>query len=317
MGICEVQAVSRGIGAATTVNTFSAFSPCQITGFFRIYEGSTNLMRAGSTGAGVNIEPGMTTSVSAKRSSRQRVSIRLNGQVMRNPIVSRTVVDEYLGLASGSWKIQVDHKCVLPLGTGYGTSGGGAASLSLALNDALETSLGRTDSLGIAHVADARAKAGLGTVASVSKGGFAIRVKPGAPGFGIVRRFSLPRSLRVISGSFGPISTSRVLSSNSLRRRINGCSRGLVGRLVRRPDEENFVSLSRRFAECLGLVSSQLRRVLTNADKAGQTTSMMMLGNGAFCIVPRDEVAGVLRLFRRNGLFPVVGRISTEGAHVT
>ncbi len=244
------------------------------------------------------------------------MSVRLNGRPLRDPVVSRRVVDEYMALDGGPWIVQVDHKCRLPVGTGYGTSGGGAASLSLALNNALGEPLSRSESLSIAHVADAGAMAGLGTVASVSKGGFVVRVKPGAPGLGEVRRLSLPGSLRVVSGSFGPMSKSLVLSSLGLRRRVNLCSRRLVGSLLGRPDAENFVRLSRRFADCLGLVSSRLRRVLDSTDREGVIASMMMLGDGAFCLVPSDTVPGILRLFRREGLLTVASRIYPEGAHL-
>ncbi len=273
-------------------------------------------MRVGSTGAGVNIEPGVTTSVFVKKASKPKILIRLNGRALRNPIVSWKVVHEYLALVGRSWSIQIDHNCTLPVGAGYGTSGGGAASLSLALNEALQTNLSRESALAIAHIADASARAGLGTVASVSEGGFVVRMKPGAPGLGVVRSFTVSGSARVVSGSFGPISTKRVLSSIILTRRVNACSKGLVGRLIRKPDEKNFVRLSRRFAECLGLASSRLQRVLASADRLGVAASMMMLGEGIFCISRKDAVPAASRLFHQNGLFPVVSRVCREGAHV-
>ncbi len=299
-----------------TVKTFSAFSPCQITGFFHIHDKAKDLTRVGSTGAGVNIEHGVTTTVSVREASRQKTSVKLNGRPLSDPVVSRRVVDEYMASERRPWKVYVEHLCRLPVGTGYGTSGGGAASLSLALNNALGDPLSRSESLSIAHVADAGATAGLGTVASVSKGGFVVRVKPGAPGLGEVRRLSLPGSLRVVSGSFGPMSKSLVLSSLSLRHRVNLCSRRLVRSLLGRPDAENFVRLSRKFADCLGLVSSRLRRVLDSTDREGVIASMMMLGDGAFCLVPSDRVPGISRLFRREGLLTVASRIYQKGAHV-
>jgi pantoate kinase len=209
----------------------------------------------------------------------------------------------------------VEHRCRLPVGAGYGTSGAGAASLSLALNSAFGNHLNRTEALEIAHVADAAARTGLGTVASVSEGGLAVRVKPGAPGIGIVRRLTIPSYMRVVSGSLGPMSKARVLSSRTLRNRINLCSRGLVERLLKRPDATNFVGLSRRFSDCLGLVSVRLRRVLDELDGRGVVASMMMLGNGVFCLVPKKAAGGIAREFRSAGMSSLISRIGREGAH--
>ncbi len=245
-----------------------------------------------------------------------RRSIKLNGQVLTRPAASNRVIDEYLGLKSGHWNIHVEHQCSLPVGAGYGTSGAGAASLSLALNSVFGDHFSRVGALRVAHVADVAARTGLGTVASVSKGGLAVRLKPGAPGIGMVRKLATSSDLRVVSGSFGPLSTSRVLASRILRKRVNVCSRGLLESLLRKPDGFNFLRLSRRFADCLGLASVRLRNLLGVLEKRGIVASMMMLGDGAFCIAPRQAAREAARLFRQNELSPVVSKVSREGAHL-
>ncbi len=273
-------------------------------------------MQVGSTGAGVNIEQGVTTRVSLKKGLKKMASISLNGRPLRNPIVSRMVIDDFLNRDGHSWHVRVNHRCRLPVGSGYGTSGAGAASLSLALNDALGNPFSRNGALAIAHIAEVKAKTGLGTVASVSRGGLAVRLKPGAPGVGEVRRLPLRTSQRVVSGSFGPILTKRVLSSRTLRTRVNFCSGRLVASLLKRPDGQNFVRLSRTFAECLGIISLRLRRFLDLADMRGRLGSMMMIGDGAFCLVSSDLVPVIVGLMRLAGLSPVVSRIYAKGAHL-
>jgi pantoate kinase len=270
----------------------------------------------GSTGAGVNIEQGVVTKVILVKDQRRRVSILLNGFHLQDPVVSKNVVHEFLAGENRIWSTRVEHTCRLPVGRGYGTSGAAAASLSLALNAALGEPHDRNGALRIAHEAEVKAKTGLGTVASVGTGGFAVRIKPGAPGVGIVKRLALSRSLRIVSGSFGAISTSRVLSDGRLRRRVNPCSRGLLRDLMSRPNEKNFLRLSRRFAECLQLISPSLRRFLELADDVGLVASMLMMGDGAFCIVNQKVARKTAGLMLDYGMSPVISRIYPKGATV-
>jgi pantoate kinase len=270
----------------------------------------------GSTGAGVNLEQGVATRVTIANAHNNKVSVLMNNRPLRRPEASKRVVDEYLQSAEGHWRVRVEHQCKLPIGAGYGTSGAGAVSLSLALNEAFRGQLSRIGALRVAHVADLEAKTGLGTVASVSAGGLAVRVSPGAPGIGRVRTIATPSRIRVVSGSFGKLSKPRILSSGRLTGRVNACSRGLVASLLDQGNASSFVSLSRKFADCLGLMSRRLRGVLDSLDQRGLVASMMMLGDGAFCIVPRDEARDVARLLRNAGMSAVISRVGRQGAHV-
>ncbi len=76
------------------------------------------------------------------------------------------------------------------------------------------------------------------------------------------------------------------------------------------------MELSRKFAECLGLISSRLRRVLELADRQNLSLSMLMLGEGAFSVVQAHAAVQVAGLMRRRGLFTVVSRIHNRGARL-
>ncbi len=294
--------------------TCVAFSPCQITGFFRVHDDFEDTSRIGSTGAGVNLEQGVTTRVFLDEALRTSITIFLNGTPLRKPVVSKAVLGEYLDTYGGAWQVQVFHECPLPVGTGYGTSGAGAASLSLAINEAMGNSFSREEALRVAHRAEVDCRTGLGTVASVSKGGFNIRVTPGAPGVGEVRKIPLSRMLRVVSGSFGPIPTSKLLSNRRFRKRVNLCGRRLLDRLLRQPDETNFLRLSRSFADCSGLLTPRLSELLGSLEEGGVLASMMMIGDGAFCIVPQDTASSVCGMMKRAGLKTFVSEIRNKGA---
>ena len=71
-----------------------------------------------------------------------------------------------------------------PSVAGFGSSGGGALSLALALNEAADAGLTRVEAAQIAHVAEIECKTGLGSVFAAERGGFGILTKPGAPGIG-------------------------------------------------------------------------------------------------------------------------------------
>src|SRR3989338_4826873 len=99
----------------------AAQSTGHITGFFVIYPN-------GSTGAGINIEGGMRTSVATARKD----SFTMNGK-KRKLIVSEKTVDLFRRKTGKNGKVAVKHFTKFPIGYGLGISGAGALSLSIVL----------------------------------------------------------------------------------------------------------------------------------------------------------------------------------------
>src|SRR2546428_11174788 len=303
-------------GVILTVKTGLSFSPCQITGFFSVHDTPSDPLKIGSTGAGVNLQQGVTTSVRISRASRTKLAISFNGKPLAHPVVSRTVVQEHLESKSETLRVTVSHKAILPMGCGYGTSGAGALSLSLALNQALGSYLSEIEAAQIAHKAEVKHKTGLGTVTSAFYGGLLIRTRAGAPGIGEVKRIIPSSSLRVVSGAFGPISTAGVLTDNGLRTRINQCGRGLVSLQTKSPEANTFIRLSRRFADCLGIFSPRLREAIASMQRGQILSSMMMIGESLFTVVDGDLVAKAKATIRSAGATPVTSKSSRNGAVV-
>jgi len=200
------------------------------------------------------------------------------------------------------------------MGCGYGTSGAGALSLSLALDEALGSNLNNVEAAQIAHRAEVKHRTGLGTVTSGFYGGLVIRTRPGAPGFAQVKRIIPPSSMRVVSGAFGPISTAGVLSDIGLKKRINLCSKGLVSLQVKSPETDTFVRLSRRFADCLGLISPRLREAISRMQRRRIKSSMMMIGESLFTVVRKELVPEAKSTIKLAGLAPIVSKIAEHGA---
>src|SRR5439155_17634416 len=94
-----------------------------------------------STGAGVNLQQGVTTSVRISGASRTKLAISFNGKPLADPVVSRTVVQEHLERSSKTLRVNIYHRCILPMCCGYVSSGACALSFSLAVNEALGSHL--------------------------------------------------------------------------------------------------------------------------------------------------------------------------------
>ncbi len=301
---------------AATTSQASAFSPCNITGFFRIHDSFHDPLRVGSTGAAVALANGVTTRVSLRRTRHPSIVTRFNGQRLDGKAVSNEVARIYSQLDERSWQVEISHECRFPPGRGYGTSGAGALGLSLALNEAMGLSFSMLEAAQIAHLCEVECKTGLGTIASVFSGGLTVRKVPGAPEIGQVRKLTLPSSLRIVSGSFGPISTRRVLADHYLKKEINACGRALVERFLQDVSYSNFMSISRKFSNCVGLISSRLRRAMNALDSSGFSCSMMMLGESLFCLLPREDVSPVEEIFRSNELSPATSKVARSGARL-
>ena len=304
----------NGFGLTTT--KASAFSPCNITGFFRIHDSARDPLRIGSTGVGVALGTGVTTMVSLRRTRHPRILARFNGHQLTTEAVSIEVARRYCELDGRSWHIQVSHESGVPSGLGYGTSGASALGLSFALNEAMGLSLSRPEAAQLAHLCEVECQTGLGTVTSVFSGGLTVRTEPGAPEIGQVKKMLVPASLSIVSASFGPISTRQVLADNHLKRTINACGRTLTRTFLLDASHSNFMTLSRIFSNCVGLMSSRLRRVMSALDLSGFTCSMMMLGESLFCLLPREDVARVEAILRSHLLAPTTSAIARSGAHL-
>jgi len=303
-------------GFGQTTSQASAFSPCNITGFFRIHDSARDPLRVGSTGVGVALDIGVTTMVSLRRTRHPRIVATFNGDQLTTKSVSIEVARRYCELDGRSWHIQVSHESGVPSGLGYGTSGAGALSLSLALNEAMGLSLSLPEAAQLAHLCEVECQTGLGTVTSVFSGGLSVRTEPGAPEIGQVKKILLPSSISIVSASFGPISTQRVLSDNHLKKTINACGRALTQTFLLDASHSNFMTLSRIFSNCVGLMSFRLRRVMSDLDLSGFICSMMMLGESLFCLIPREDVARVEAILRSHLLAPTTSAIARSGAHL-
>jgi len=296
----------------------SAFSPGHLTGFFQICDEADDPLLKGARGAGFSITLGVHTRVVAEPAKRSTLTIRINGEVTRSATVSENVVARMTSSLDQDHRITVEHEVQTPIGAGFGSSGGGALSLALALNEALNLGLSRTEAAREAHIAEIECRTGLGTVLAELSGGFGVMVKPGAPGIGETVRFR-HGDLSAVCLPFGPIPTKEALSNPELRRRINELGGRFVDELHRDQSKELFLRLSRRFAEHVGLITPRLRIVLEKTDRAGIPCTMVMFGEVVFTLVETESVNRTARVLRdaAPGHEILVAGIDELGARLT
>jgi len=277
-----------------------AFAPCHITGIFQIFDESADALRVGSKGAGVSLNLGALTSVSIVEGKGYSLKISINNHVANSAQVSEHVVDAFLSRYShaADSEISVEHHVEVPIGAGLGTSGAAALGLALALNEALELGLPRIEAAQLAHIAEVECKTGLGTVIAETFGGLEIRVNPGAPGVGEMKRLPIPENAVVACHVFGPLSTRKFLTDRETRCRINRFGGELIEELLEAPTTINFMSLSRQFAEHVGLITQHVRGLLNAADKIGVVCSMPMFGESVFTITDEENVEQILQIFQ-------------------
>lgn len=297
-----------------------AFSPCHITGFFQISDNSSDPLHIGSRGAGVSLSSGITTIVEINKALEDSTVIKINGVAQGSAEVSKRVMNAALSRLKkrDRYCVTVEHSMSVPIGAGFGTSGAAALSLALALNEALELNMTRTEAAQMAHVAEVECKTGLGTVIAETFGGVEIRTKPGAPGIGEVIQVPVPENTVVVCLSFGPLSTKESLTNPATRERVNRYGGDLVNKLAEKPDLAGFLELSREFAEHVGLITESVRRVLKATDAAGFACSMAMFGESVFTLVERDSLEDITKIFRKHGLEGVVfsSEVDFEGARL-
>jgi pantoate kinase len=297
-----------------------AFSPCHITGFFQILDQPANSLYAGSRGAGVSLSRGVETIVKVKKAVKGSLQVKINGFASSSAEVSNHVVDAFLSRFKQmkNFEIIVEHNVEAPIGAGFGTSGAVALSLALALNDVFGLGMPEIETAQLAHIVEIECKTGLGTVIAETFGGVEIRVKPGAPGIGEIRRVLVPKNYAIACLTFGQLLTKKFLTDEEIRKRVNEFGGKLVDKLIEEPNVKNLINSSRQFAEHVGLMTERIRRTLRATDNANFICSMPMFGEAAFTLIKQECLEELLQIFRKynqDGKI-IVSKIDFEGARL-
>ncbi len=293
-----------------------AFSPGHITGFFEVPHDTScfHFLHKGSKGAGFSIDRGVATTAYIYESAKPEYQIWINGIKSRSAEVSKWVIEEYLRLADRPYFISAHHDVEIPIGFGLGSSGAAALSLSYTLNQALDIGLSRTEAAQIAHHAEIACNTGLGTVIAEFAGGFEMRTSVGAPGMGSVSKINLDKNYKAAVLCLAPILTRSFLTNRI--NEINGLGGIMLSKLSASKSVDDFLKMSRRFAEMLGLTEGRCKGPIAALKARGIESSVALFGQTVFTVISQaraDEAAAALREF---GGTLIVCSIDRTGARV-
>jgi pantoate kinase len=266
------------------VGTAVAFCPGHISGYFMRVAGE-GYATTGSTGAGVAITDGVIARAVSAAATTVTIHRRDRAGAVIDSITGSPPV-EYI-LEKLQVQAAITTECRLPIGAGFGLSAAALLSSITAVNSLYSLGLSEDEIAELAHESEVVHQSGLGDVAGCRGGGLACRKGPGIHAE-IVRSFSTTEPLYAMS--LGPLPTASVLSSPETMEKV---AAAFPGRCPE--DMEDFIMLSRSFAEKSGLISAPVAEVLRHCDDAGVPASMTMLGNGVFA--SGADAAGLLAGF--------------------
>jgi pantoate kinase len=285
----------------------SAFCPGHVTAFFEPVE-HADPFKKGSRGAGLSLSLGVKTRVKARLGRKQNVRIYLNRQEAPAATTRRAVERAIEGAA---FEMIVQSDVPLPVSQGFGMSAAGALSAVLATNDALDLGLSPVRCVAIAHAAEVEAKTGLGDVVPASMGAMDLRLEPGAPPNGVVRR--IPAEADVLLAVLGPpIPTRAVLSDAAMLRSIAEVGARCVQEFQRTTTMPDLFRLGREFALATGLAQGKVKEAIEAATPYGHCT-MAMLGNSVFAI---GQVEPLDALFKGMGAQRYRCKVDGKGARL-
>ena len=289
------------------------FAPGHLTGLFQICIDPDEPLNTGARGSGISLSEGVHTRVKVEPARRSSHSIYINGEEMIDAYVSETVLSKYLSMIHDPFDIQINHAIETPITAGFGSSGGGAISLSLALNKAMEAGLSRIEAAQLAHVSEIECKTGLGSVFAADQGGFGVLYRPGAPGIGAGAFMEDPSGLEVVYLYFGPIHTKEALSNPELIAKINQIGGSYVDELHSNLTQERFLKYARQFTDHIGLATPDVKKVFDLMDPEGYTFTMAMFGDVAYTVQPKEEIDRILGLLGPIDCEPKVCGIDRNG----
>ncbi|CAI48513.1 pantoate kinase [Natronomonas pharaonis DSM 2160] len=252
----------------------TAFVPGHITGFFSAHP-DDDPTKAGSRGAGVALDSGVTVRLEPGD------GVELNGES-----ADIEAVDRVLGALRATARVVVETD--LPVSAGFGVSGGAALGTALAANAVFDRGLSENELVTIAHGAEVQAGTGLGDVVAQARGGFPVRLEPGAPAHGAMDGIPAVRDIEYVT--FGELSTADVLSDNTDE--LTAAGQRALSSLVAEPTVETFMEASRRFAREAGLLTPPVEEAIESVADADGEASMAMLGETVFALDGGLSAAG-------------------------
>ena len=305
--------------------TAQAFAPAAISSFFEIHDTEGNepivdLERVGARGGGFGLQKGVLTQVTVEEAKTPGITVIINGKRAPEAQVTKMVIETILDKLQKSYVVIINHKIEVPIGTGFGTSAGGALTAGLALKEALDLPLTYNQIGKIAHVAEIECHTGLGTVSSLTlTGGCVLVVEPGAPGICQIDRIPITPDFMVVAGFFKSNILKTVLTDPKKKQVINSIGKKTLQTILAKPTLQNFLDSCWDFSEKTGLATDNTRFLVKLAKKAGAVgAAQNMIGEAVHAVALQENVEEVAEAFKQ--VLPaekvIVSKIDFQGARL-
>ncbi len=307
--------------------TAKAFAPAAISSFFKIHDTEnnkpiTNLEKVGARGGGFGLQKGVLTKVTVQEAEKNSsINVFINSKPAQEAKTTRKVIESLLLEKNAKYDVTVEHQIGVPIGTGFGTSAGGALTAGLALKEALDLPLTYNQIGKIAHVAEIECQTGLGTVSSLTfTGGCVLVVEPGAPGNCQIDRIPITPDYMVVAGFFqSNIPKKTVLIDPEKKQVINRYGKKTLEAILAEPSLENFLDCCWKFSEKTGLATENVRQLVKLAKKAGAVgAAQNMIGEAVHALVLKENANQVAESFKQ--VLPsekiIVSKIDFQGARL-
>jgi pantoate kinase len=303
-----------------------AFAPAAISSFFQIHDTEkgqpiADLEKMGAIGGGFGLEKGVLTIVTVEEASENCINVLINSKLTKEAKTTRHVVETLLNETNAKYNITIEHQIEVPIGTGFGTSAGGALTAGLALKDALDLPLTYNQIGKIAHVSEIKCQTGLGTVSSLTFcGGCVLVVEPGAPGICQIDRIPLRSDYRIVAGFFKSNSLKKnILSVSGKKQEINRYGEKTLEAIISEPSLENFLECCWDFSLKAGFATENTCLLVESAKKAGAVgAAQNMIGEAVHAVVHEENANSVAEAFKQTlpSQQVIVSKIDFQGARL-
>lgn len=263
-----------------------AWAPGHATLFFAVPKKYEKAIEMGSIGGGINVEKGVITAV--KKNPIMEVywnDLPINGKVTLSSV---QLFNEKFGIKQN---YKVSHLSDIPIGYGLSTSGAGAISTLLALNNLMSCGASDEELFQLAHLAEIKHHTGLGSVVGQITPGIELRLTQGGPG--ICDTQSIKVSDTIILIFHGPLDTSSIITSDKKMKQVTqaGIIATKKAKNISSNYTESYINIGNEFTRTCGLVSETINRYMKELHKIGEDNCAMAMIGETLVILPKNREA--------------------------
>ena len=275
---------TNNIKSTDAGNRVKAYCPGHITGIFTVEDGDPDPINKGSRGLGFCTELGATSEISFQAgrvgTGTGTLVISINGALSEAPVTRRAM--EHM-LPKLCLDMEIDIQLQAPLGQGFGMSAAGTFATCLAAATHLNLFNPFIIALRATHIAEVEFGAGLGDAMAQSKGVFVHRMVPGVSRMSNSIRLDTSDTEVIFCILGDKLSTRSIIQDPEMKNIILQKGGQCLAEWEKKPDFDNFLPLSNKFARDTGLMTEEMENILAGLPE-GARGSMVMLGNTIFSV---------------------------------